>query len=491
MPEKTGYDVLVLGGGVAGCVLATRLSEDPSRSVCLVEAGPDYGPDRAKWPAKALDARVLPRDDVWEKQSAPYRIRAKVVGGSSCVNGCWHTWGSASDFAEWAALGGAGWSADSLGQFRRIVAEKMRLRAIPASELSVWSSSSLAAAAELGYPEDADMSAPGVGPGYGCPPVNAIGDLRWNVAFAYLDEARSRPNLRILSGATVNRLVLADGRVTGAEVDLAGEQVTLTADTYLLSAGTYGSPSVLLRSGIGPAEHLAEVGIRTVVDLPGVGANLVDHSCLVLPLTPTAELNAALLAKEEAGDLYASQVAIKAATEFCDEGAWDLHLLPTAGAPLFGTLPRGRYEVGIAAFLMKPASRGRLRLRSADYGVGPDIDPALFTDPDGRDLAVGRRGLELAAELAASAPLKAWASPRDETRPQDASDEHLRSRAGTYWHPIGTCALGDVVDGDAKVQGVENLHVIDASILPTIPRSNTQLPTLAVAEMLAGRLANR
>ena len=497
MPDKDtfGYDVLILGGGVAGCVLASRLSEDSGRSVCLVEAGPDYGPAQLTWPKNMLDARVLPRDDVWETDSEPYRIRAKALGGSSCINGCWHTWGFESDCMEWVRAGGGDWSESALEPFRRTAAHQMLLRAIPDTELSVWSSSALAAAAELGYPEIADMSVPSRGTGAGCPPINAIGDFRWNVSFAYLDPVvRSRSNLRILGHTTVNRLVIREGGVRGVRAVVGGEQVTLTADSYVLAAGAYGSPAVLLRSGVGPAAHLAEVGVRTEVDLPGVGANLVDHPCLVLPLTPTPALNAALAEKEAVGELYASQVAIRAASEFCEHGAWDLHLLPTAGPPLFGTLPPGQYEVGIAAFLMKPASRGRLRLRSAETSVPVDIDPALFTDPDGRDLAVGRHSLALAAELAATTALKSWASPVDTTDPREVSDADLRARAGTYWHPVGTCAMGAaddpqaVVDGFGMVRGISNLRVIDASILPTIPRANTQLPVLTVAEMLAAKL---
>ncbi|GLZ37119.1 GMC family oxidoreductase [Actinokineospora sp. NBRC 105648] len=486
------HDVLVLGGGVAGCVLAARLSADTDRSVCLVEAGPDYGPDSPNWPQTMLDARVLPRDEVWETEPAPHRIRAKVLGGSSCINGCWHTWGSEQDHAGWAARGGPDWSAAGLEPFRQVAVERMRLRAIPDAELSVWSSGALAAAAELGYPEVADLAAPGVGPGYGCPPVNAIGDLRWNAAFAYLNPARDRPNLSILSGTTVHRLIVRAGVVQGVEVDQGGTPRTLTADTYILTAGAYGSPAVLLRSGIGPADHLSELGVPVEVDLPAVGSNLTDHPCLVLPLTPTAELNAALARKEAAGELYASQVALKAASELCPEGGWDLHLLPTAGPPLFGSLPPGEYEVGIAAFLMSPLSRGSLRLRSADPDVPVDIDLALFTDPDGRDLAVARDGLRLAAELAASSALKSWATPAAGGDPAALGDDELRSRAGTYWHPVGTCAMGTgddaVVDPEGRVRGVANLRVVDASILPTVPAANTQLPVLAVAELLAERL---
>jgi choline dehydrogenase len=487
---STDFDTLIIGAGVAGCVLAARLSADPARTVCLVEAGPDYGPDRSRWPEQVRDARVLPRDNVWETESAPFRLRAKMLGGSSCINGCWHTWGSEQDYAEWSSVGGQEWSASGLEPYRRAAVEMMRLRTIPAAELSVWSAGALAAAEDLGYPEVPDLAAPGLGPGYGCPPVNAVGDLRWNAAWAYLDPIRDRPNLRIHSGATALRLVMRGAAVRGVEIDMAGERITLGAEHCVLAAGTYGSPALLLRSGIGPAADLAELGVDVTVDLPGVGANLIDHPCVVLPLKATTELNSRLADKEAAGELYASQVAVKAATEFCPDGAWDLHLLPTAGPPLFGSLPAGEYEVGIAAFLMKPASRGVLRLRSADPDVPVHIDPALLTDPAGQDLAMGRTGLRLAADLAAAPALKVWAGPTDTRDPAQIPDSELRDRAGTYWHPVGTCAMGGdddpmaVVDPHGRVRGMDNLHVIDASILPTAPAANTQLPTLAVAEML-------
>jgi choline dehydrogenase len=491
--DELGYDVVVLGGGVAGCVLASRLSEDPERSVCLVEAGPDYGPDPQAWPPQIRDARLLPRDAVWEKDSVSYRIRAKLLGGSSCINGCWHTWGAAEDCEEWARLGGPDWSATALEPFRQLAARQMRLRPIPDSELSLWSSSALGAARELGYPEIEDMAALSAGPGYGRPPINAIGDFRWNVAFAYLDPARLRPNLRILADTLVNRLMIRGTNVQGVEVLVKGKRTILTADSYILAAGAFGSPAVLMRSGIGPAEHLAQLDIRTEIDLPGVGANLVDHPRLNLPLAPTDTLNQALQEKEAAGGLYGSQVAIRAASGFCAADSWDLHLLPTAGDPLFGTLPPGHYEVGIGVFLMKPASRGRVRLRSVEPTAALDIAPAMLSDQEGRDLAVGRMGLDLAHELAASAALRSLAQPVEGHGSGKLSDDALRLQVGTYWHPVGTCALGaahdrdGVTDGEGRVRGVDNLRVIDASVLPTIPRANTQLPVLAMTEMLARR----
>jgi choline dehydrogenase len=485
------HDVVILGGGVAGCVLAARLTEDPGRSVCLVEAGPDYGPRQRNWPEKVLNARALPRDDVWERHTAFYRIRARILGGSSCINGAWNTWGSHADHAEWTQAGGERWSAGALEPYRLRAVERMGLHAVPDGELSAWASAALTAASGLGYRE-VDMGAPG-SPGYGRPLLNAADGVRRNAAFAYLDPVtRSRPNLTILGNALVDRLSVRAGRVSGVRVVLDGAPVTLEAGTYVLASGTFGSPAVLLRSGIGPAAHLKEHGIRCEVDLPGVGSNLSDQPGVFVPLVPTDRLNKELAAKESAGELYVSRMLIRAASEYCPDGAWDLHLLPTAGPPLFGKLPPGQYEAGISAFLMKPVSRGHVRLRSADPLEPPEIDPAFLTDPAGRDVAVLRAGLEKAAEL--GEVMKPLAHPAVGTPVHALADAGLRDRVGTYWHPVGTCAMGpaenprSVVDGLGAVHGVAGLRVADASVLPTVPAANTQLPVLAVAEMLADTL---
>ena len=484
------YDVVVLGGGVAGCVLAARLSEDPDRTVCLVEAGPDHGPDHQDWPAKVLNARALPRDDVWERHAPVHRVRGRILGGSSCINGCWNTWGSEADHAHWARLGGPRWSAPAMEPYRLAAVGQMGLRSVPDNEHSPWSRAALAAAGELGYRE-VDMGAPG-GPGYGTPLLNAFDGVRHNAAFGYLDAAaRSRPNLTIVADAAVERLDVRDGEVRGVSVDVAGQRRTLVAGSYLVACGTFGSPALLMRSGIGPAAHLEEVGVRPEADLPGVGANLVDQPGVFLPLAPTDELNAALAAKEAAGELYVSRMLVRAASALCPDDSWDLHILPAAGPPLYGKLPPGTYEAGISAFVMNPVSRGSVRLLSADHTVAPEIDPGFLTDPAGRDLAVLRSGLEIVERMAASAALKPLAGPVQGHPARDLSDQELRGRLGTYWHPVGTCAMGApddplaVVDGEARVRGVSNLRVVDASILPTVPAANTQLPVLAVAEMLA------
>ncbi|MFI1522692.1 GMC family oxidoreductase [Kitasatospora cineracea] len=486
---SAGYDVLVLGGGVAGCVLASRLSEDPDRTVCVVEAGPDFGPDRQDWPARVLNARALPREEVWERHAPAHRIRARLLGGSSCINGCWNTWGSESDHAEWARIGGPRWTASAMEPYRLAAVEQMGLRQVPEREFSPWSRSALAAAAELGFRE-VDMATPG-GPGYGTPLLNAFDGVRHNAAFAYLEEARSRPNLTIIGDAAVDRLDIRDGRVRGVSIEVDGRRETLRADSYLLACGTFGSPALLMRSGVGPAAHLLDVGVRPEIDLPGVGSNLTDQPGVFVPLAPTDELNAALAAKEADGDLYVSRMLVRASSGLCPDGSWDLHILPVAGPPLFGKLPPGQYEAGISAFVMNPASRGTVRLVSADRTVAPEIEPGFLTDEGGRDLAVLRSGLEIVERMAATQALGPLVGPVRDHPARDASDQDLRARLGTYWHPVGTCAMGApddpraVVDSEARVRGVSNLRVVDASILPTVPAANTQLPVIAVAEMLA------
>ncbi|MET7988801.1 GMC family oxidoreductase [Streptomyces sp. NPDC005281] len=488
----SGYDVVIVGGGVAGCVLASRLSEDEGRTVCLVEAGPDYGPDRRAWPRQLLDAHALSRNDVWERRTDIHRIRARVLGGSSCINGCWHTWGAIPDHEDWERAGGSHWSAAAMEPYRRRAVEQMRLRTVPDQELSAWARAALDGARELGY-ATVDMGTSG-GPGCGTPLINALDGLRWNAAFAYLELARDRPNLTIQGETRVDRLRVRNGRVRGVEVVVKGKPETLVADTYLVACGAFGSPALLLRSGLGPASHLEEMRIRPEIDLPGVGANLTDQPSVFVPMTPTAELNAALAVKEEAGELYVNRMLIRAASEACPPDSWDLHIVPSAGNPLFGSLPPGQYEAGISALLMKPASRGQVRLRSADPTEPLDIDPAFLTDPDGRDEAVLRSGLAVIERLAATTAFKRLAAPIKGHPSSELSGTEMRARLGTYWHPVGTCAMGRskdpsaVVDGEGRVRGVDNLLVADASILPTVPAANTQLVVLTLAELLAGKM---
>ncbi len=499
--QRSTYDLIIVGGGVAGCVLAAAAQQLPGLSVLLVEAGADYGPQHEHWPAGILDARELPRADLWNPDSAPHAWRGKVLGGSSCVNGCWHTWGADSDYDEWAEAAGpagAGFTALALEPHRAAAVRRLQVRPVTEDETSLWSSASVAGAGRLGYQFVEDLAGRTEGAGVGLPPINAIGDLRWNAAFGYLDDCRSNPRLDILDRAVVQRLEFTGARVTGVLVRQGDWLRRFSAATVVLTAGAFGSPAVLMRSGIGHPERLAEDGVAPVRELPGVGANLSDHPGVTLRLTAAGELRDALAEIEQRGKLYASQVALKAASSVCppgsEEGQWDLHLLPTAGAPLFGARTPGEFEVGITAFLMKPRSRGTVRL-SGQGEAAPDQN--YLSDPDGHDVQALADGLELACELAATPELAGLAvpdAPPDLTDRSPAGLARLRASLGTYWHPVGTCALGTdpdrgaVVDARGRVHGFDNLLVLDAAILPSTPRANTQLSVLAVASMLAGQL---
>ncbi len=491
---RSSYDLIIVGGGVAGCVLAAAARQLPGLSMLLVEAGPDYGPDRASWPAGVLDARELPREDLWNPAAPPNEWCGKVLGGSSCVNGCWHTWGSDADYDEWAELAGAPQlTAAALEPHRAAALDRLRVRPVAEEEISLFSAASVTGAQRLGYPLTEDLAGRTAGAGVGMPPINAVGDLRWNAAFGYLDDCRADDAVDILAGACVQRLEFTGGTVTGVLVSHDGQLRRIAAGTVVLAAGAFGSPAVLMRSGIGDPRRLAADGVAAVHELSGVGANLSDHPGVTLRLATTDRLRDALAEIEGRGKLYASQVAVKAASSACPAGQWDLHLLPTAGAPLFGTPAPGQYEVGITAFLMKPASRGSVRLRDGE----PVPDQNYLSDPGGADLQALADGVELARELAGTPELASLATLVEAPDLGDRSPAglaRLRTTLGTYWHPVGTCALGPdpargaVADGQGRVHGFDNLVVADASVLPSTPRANTQLSVLAVAAALAGPL---
>ena len=464
------FDVVVAGGGSAGCVVAARLSENPDCSVSLVEAGPDYGPhDDGGWPADILNGCELAFSHAWERSDPDDRsqLRAKILGGCSSHNACALLPGSSSDYDEW----GHGWTAGELQPFVDRAADAMRRRRFAPEELSPLSRAVLDAAPELRLPrlEDATEDGAGAGPF----PVNAVGSTRWNAAFAYLDPARSRSNLTIHPNALVDRVRLDGDRATGIVLEDGAE---IAARTVVLTASAYGSPAILLRSGIGPERGLP------------VGENLIDHSGIGVGWAASEALRGrrrpvrqALAALHGAGRGQGLQRRLH-------RGHVDLHLFPaTDPARTSSETQPEAYELSAAAFAMKPRSRGRIRLAEPDPRLPPVVEHGFLSDP--ADLEVLVDGLALVRRLGASEPMNRYAT--GEVRPGfDADPEaYIRENVRGYFHPVGTCALGAVVDAGGAVIGHEDLYVADASVMPTIPRANTNLSTLAVAEKIAAVLA--
>jgi choline dehydrogenase len=423
------FDVLILGGGAAGCALAGRLSEDPERSVCLVEAGPDYGHlHDGRWPADILDPRWLALEShLWERADPDDRSqsRARILGGCSAHNACVVLEGAPSDY-EW----GDGWSYESFAPFLRRAAETLRTHVLADEELTPWHR----AFREAGGGDSIVH------------PVNIVDGVRWHSGFAYVDPARGRESLTILGDTLVDRVLLEDGRATGAAA--GGRE--LEADVVVVSAGAYGSPGILLRSGLD--------------ELP-VGEGLADHVGTGAGWEPTERLLSETAEHEAEHGLYMGQVTVRVRDMF-----------------IFPALDVGP-EISGAAFAMKPHSRGSVRLNSSDPVAPLRIDHGFLSDE--RDVETVTEAFERLRELADSPEVRPYRGRELRPGSEVSTEEHVRATARGFFHPVGTCAIGSVLDQQCRVLGYENLYVVDASALPEIPAANTNLTTIALAERAA------
>ncbi len=470
------YDAVVVGGGTAGCVLARRLTENPDRRVCLIEAGPDYGPIAdGRWPADLLDARSIAQTHGWGPGGEDGRsLGGRVVGGSSAVNACMVVAGAPGDYDEW----GEGWSYEELSPYLERARSSLRTASANTPQPASYHAAFLDAAQTAGFPLLGDLDDPLAPVGVAAFPANVVRGRRWSAALAYLDDVRQRPNLEIVPDTLVDRVDLVGRRAAGVT---CADGLRIAADKVILAAGAYFSPAILMRSGIGPEPDLAQLGIPLVEDLP-VGNRLLDHCGTDVTWALTTEMQRTTVTEARESGIYAAHSVVRAASTTCAEGSWDLHVLPWI-------YPSGEpegFQASAIVFHMKPLSTGRVRLRSADPNDLPVVERGFLSRSE--DLQPLLEGIELARAIAEAEPLRDGIA--EELAPGGAELEgYVRDTIRNYFHPAGTCALGDVLDPACRVLGVDGLVVADASIMPTIPRANTNLSTTAIAERVAALLA--
>ncbi len=443
-------DACIVGAGAAGCVLANRLSAEESRRVVLIEAGPDYGPvSPTTWPADLLDAADCATSHDWG-----YGVDtcARVVGGCSAHNGCLVIWGTPACYDAWAAAtGDAAFGFAAMAPRLAAAQRQIRTRAFAPDEVGAFSRRALDGWAALGEPVLEDINAPDAPRGAGLIPVNRVGRTRWSAAAAYLDPARDRPNLTIIADALATRIVTRGGRAIGVDTDRGRVEAPLV----VLTAGAYGTPALLLRSGIGPAADLAALGIPVVAANAEVGRGLEDHPARHVRLPLDDDLAADLAADDARGILTHVQALLKTPS---------FQLLPNTGWP-----SGGGHAISLIPVVLGAAMRGSVTLRSPD----PTAPPVIRRAPTPADLVTLADGADAAYALAATIT----------ARRAVAADDVF-----TLYHPASTCRIGVVADTSGRVHGVEGIHVADASAMPMLPRANTHLSTLALAGLLAERI---
>jgi choline dehydrogenase len=495
-----GYEYVVVGAGTAGCVLAARLSEDGAR-VLLLEAGG----------ARALESMAIPpawpslmgTSADWADHTVPQQVtgtrvawpRGRGLGGSSSINAMNFVRGHRASYDAWVTAGAKGWGFDDLlPAFKRSERTEGRdpavrgvdgpLRPGPAVQRHPLAEAGLEAAGQAGHPIARDISS-GLEEGFGWCDLNIVDGRRQSAADAYLAPILSRPNLDVVTDALVHRVLMDRDRCKGVEYHVGAETfVAECRGEVVLAAGTVGTPQLLMLSGIGPADHLEDLGIEVVADLPGVGANLFDHPMCGLVYRSAQPVPHGTNNHGEVQGLLSTRIG----------GAGPDVQIMFVDVPLRAdSLPGPDIEHGYAIMvsLMSPFSRGSLRLACPTPGARPVIDPAYYTDQ--RDLDIVVAGLRIAREIGAAPALAPWcdreALPGHKVRDLKDLRSYIRTNIRSYSHYAGTCAIGTdkraVVDTSLHLHGISNLRVADASVMPSPVSANTNATVYAIAERAA------
>jgi choline dehydrogenase-like flavoprotein len=519
------FDYVIVGGGPAGCALASRLSEDPSVSVCLLEAGGSGRSVLIDTPI-LLAVTVPRRIHNWALETEPqaglagrrgFQPRGKALGGSSAINAMVYMRGHPRDYDDWAAAGNPGWGwSDVLPLFKRSEHNERGADAfhgtggpLNVAEVRSPHAASLAfveGGVQSGHPHNADFNG-ATQEGVGLYQVTQKNGRRWSAARAYLDAAAGRPNLRVVGGAHALRLLLDGKACRGVETTQGAFHVRRET---IVAGGTFGSPQLLLLSGIGPQEELARHGIALRHELPGVGRNLQDHPDYVigyrspapglLGLTPRGLMNLAAGIgpyRREGKGILTSNIA--EAGGFLKSAAAlerpDLQLHFTIGLVAdHGRDRTPRYGFSCHVCVLRPKSRGSVGLASADPLAPPRIDPAFLASHDDAKLLL--RGVKMTLGILQQRALACLRGANvfgEDGAADEALMDLIRRRADTVYHPVGTCRMGTdelaVVDPQLRVRGIERLRIADASIMPTLIGGNTNAPAIMIGEKAAALIA--
>jgi len=529
-------DYIIVGAGSAGCVLANRLSADPATQVLLLEAGGHDNHPFVRMPIGFLKALQKPAL-TWGFESEPEpqlngrRVpipRGRLLGGSSSINGMFHIRGHRRDFDEWAERGNRGWGyADVLPYFQRSESNwrgagafhggdgPVQVRPIDTTEL--LAEPLRAAALAAGHAANPDYDgAEADGFARGDVAIDARG-RRSSSARAYLHPVLQRPNLQLLTQALSRRVLVENGRAVGVAFSRGGvvQQVRARREV-LLCGGAYGSPQLLMLSGIGPGAELQRQGIAVLADRPGVGANLIEHPRMMLQYSASAPVTFTRQLRFDRATLSALRWALFGSGPFATQICSGTVLLRTAASPdrpdiqllcnpvrldaglwFPGIVQPKAHSFYITVCQLHAKSRGRVTLRSADPADKPRIALNLFSHPD--DFRSMRDGLRAARAIYRQTPMArliaAEAIPGAQCQSDDELDASIREFGGITHHPVGTCAMGQgpdaVVDEQLRVHGIAGLRVADASVMPTITSGNTNAATLMIGEKAADLILGR